>query len=60
MVFVIKFNSGYDMFQVGFGFWKVDNVIVVDVVYNVIKVGYCFFDGVCGKLRFFFFILLYS
>lgn len=48
---VIKLNSGYDMPQVGFGLWKVDNPIAADVVYNAIKAGYRLFDGACGKLR---------
>jgi len=45
----IKLNSGYDMPQVGFGLWKVDNNIAADTVYNAIKVGYRLFDGACGK-----------
>ncbi|KAK4215266.1 NADP-dependent oxidoreductase domain-containing protein [Rhypophila decipiens] len=44
---VIKLNSGYDMPQVGFGLWKVDNAVASDVVYNAIKVGYRLFDGAC-------------
>lgn len=48
---VIKLNSGYDMPQVGFGLWKVDNSIAADVVYNAIKAGYRLFDGACGKSR---------
>ncbi|KXX82886.1 NAD(P)H-dependent D-xylose reductase XYR1 [Madurella mycetomatis] len=44
---VIKLNSGYDMPQVGFGLWKVDNAICADVVYNAIKAGYRLFDGAC-------------
>lgn len=46
---VIKLNSGYDMPQVGFGLWKVDNAIASDVVYNAIKAGYRLFDGASGK-----------
>lgn len=46
---VIKLNSGYDMPQVGFGLWKVDNAVCADVVYNAIKAGYRLFDGACGK-----------
>ncbi|KAL2136261.1 hypothetical protein VTI74DRAFT_4694 [Chaetomium olivicolor] len=53
----IKLNSGYDMPQVGFGLWKVDNAVCADVVYNAIKIGYRLFDGAadygneveCGK-----------
>ncbi|ROT35001.1 NAD(P)H-dependent D-xylose reductase [Sodiomyces alkalinus F11] len=41
----IKLNSGYDMPQVGFGLWKVDNAIAADTVYNAIKTGYRLFDG---------------
>ena len=48
---VIKLNSGYDMPQVGFGLWKVDNAVCSDVVYNAIKAGYRLFDGACGKSR---------
>ncbi|KAM7200425.1 NADP-dependent oxidoreductase domain containing protein [Rhypophila sp. PSN 637] len=44
---VLKLNSGYDMPQVGFGLWKVDNAVASDVVYNAIKVGYRLFDGAC-------------
>ncbi|GAB1310138.1 D-xylose reductase [Madurella fahalii] len=44
---VIKLNSGYDMPQVGFGLWKVDNAICADVVYTAIKEGYRLFDGAC-------------
>jgi D-xylose reductase len=44
---VIKLNSGYDMPQVGFGLWKVDNAVASDVVYNAIKAGYRLFDGAC-------------
>ncbi|KAK4181309.1 NADP-dependent oxidoreductase domain-containing protein [Triangularia setosa] len=44
---VIKLSSGYDMPQVGFGLWKVDNAIAADVVYNAIKAGYRLFDGAC-------------
>lgn len=44
---VIKLNSGYDMPQVGFGLWKVDNAVASDVVYNAIKQGYRLFDGAC-------------
>lgn len=46
---VIKLSSGYDMPQVGFGLWKVDNAVASDVVYNAIKAGYRLFDGACGK-----------
>jgi hypothetical protein len=44
----IKLNSGFDMPQVGFGLWKVDNSIAADAVYNAIKAGYRLFDGACG------------
>jgi D-xylose reductase len=44
---VIKLNSGYEMPQVGFGLWKVDNAVASDVVYNAIKAGYRLFDGAC-------------
>lgn len=47
MVPSIKLNSGYDMPQVGFGLWKVDNAVCADVVYNAIKAGYRLFDGAC-------------
>ncbi|KAK0618415.1 NADP-dependent oxidoreductase domain-containing protein [Bombardia bombarda] len=43
----IKLSSGYEMPQVGFGLWKVDNPIAADVVYNAIKAGYRLFDGAC-------------
>ncbi|CAG8948882.1 hypothetical protein HYFRA_00002006 [Hymenoscyphus fraxineus] len=43
----LKLNSGYDMPQVGFGLWKVDNATCADTVYNAIKVGYRLFDGAC-------------
>jgi len=43
----IKLNSGYDMPQVGFGLWKVDNATCADTVYNAIKTGYRLFDGAC-------------
>ncbi|KAK3329319.1 NADP-dependent oxidoreductase domain-containing protein [Apodospora peruviana] len=43
----IKLSSGYDMPQVGFGLWKVDNAVASDVVYNAIKAGYRLFDGAC-------------
>ncbi|PTB74044.1 NAD(P)H-dependent D-xylose reductase xyl1 [Trichoderma longibrachiatum ATCC 18648] len=43
----IKLNSGYDMPQVGFGLWKVDNAVCADTVYNAIKAGYRLFDGAC-------------
>ena len=45
----IKLNSGYDMPQIGFGLWKVDDNCS-DVVYNAIKAGYRLFDGACGML----------
>lgn len=45
----IKLNSGYEMPQVGFGLWKVDNATCADTVYNAIKAGYRLFDGACGK-----------
>lgn len=45
----IKLNSGYDMPQVGFGLWKVDNATCADTVYNAVKAGYRLFDGACGK-----------
>ncbi|GJC88295.1 NAD(P)H-dependent D-xylose reductase XYR1 [Colletotrichum liriopes] len=44
----IKLNSGFDMPQVGFGLWKVDNAIASDTVYEAIKAGYRLFDGACG------------
>ena len=47
----IKLNSGYEMPQVGFGLWKVDNAVASDVVYNAIKAGYRLFDGACGTLQ---------
>jgi hypothetical protein len=43
----IKLNSGFDMPQIGFGLWKVDDNCA-DVVYNAIKAGYRLFDGACG------------
>ncbi|KAL1878620.1 hypothetical protein VTK73DRAFT_7701 [Phialemonium thermophilum] len=43
----IKLNSGYDMPQVGFGLWKVDNNVCADTVYKAIKAGYRLFDGAC-------------
>ncbi|KFG82646.1 NADPH-dependent D-xylose reductase [Metarhizium anisopliae] len=43
----IKLNSGYDMPQVGFGLWKVDNATCADTVYNAVKAGYRLFDGAC-------------
>lgn len=48
----IKLNSGYDMPQVGFGLWKVDNATCADTVYNAIKTGYRLFDGACGTSLF--------
>ena len=45
----MKLNSGYEMPQVGFGLWKVDNATCADTVYNAIKAGYRLFDGACGK-----------
>jgi len=45
----IKLNSGFDMPQVGFGLWKVDNAIAADTVYEAIKLGYRLFDGACGE-----------
>lgn len=47
----IKLNSGYDMPQVGFGLWKVNNDTCADTVYNAIKTGYRLFDGACGKFN---------
>ncbi|KAH8899417.1 Aldo/keto reductase [Thozetella sp. PMI_491] len=44
---ILKLNSGYDMPQVGFGLWKVENAVAADVVYNAIKAGYRLFDGAC-------------
>lgn len=49
----IKLSSGYEMPQVGFGLWKVDNATAADTVYNAIKVGYRLFDGACGTLNLF-------
>ncbi|KAI1495798.1 Aldo/keto reductase [Biscogniauxia marginata] len=43
----IKLSSGYEMPQVGFGLWKVDNAVAADTVYNAIKTGYRLFDGAC-------------
>jgi len=43
----LKLNSGFEMPQVGFGLWKVDNATCADTVYNAIKVGYRLFDGAC-------------
>ncbi|CAK7200953.1 D-xylose reductase [Sporothrix eucalyptigena] len=43
----IKLNSGYEMPQVGFGLWKVDNAVCADTVYNAIKAGYRLLDGAC-------------
>jgi len=43
----IKLSTGYEMPQVGFGLWKVDNATCADTVYNAIKVGYRLFDGAC-------------
>ncbi|KAI1811303.1 NADP-dependent oxidoreductase domain-containing protein [Poronia punctata] len=43
----IKLSSGYEMPQVGFGLWKVENAEAADIVYNAIKVGYRLFDGAC-------------
>jgi D-xylose reductase len=43
----IKLSSGYDMPQVGFGLWKVDNAVAADTVYEAIKAGYRLFDGAC-------------
>lgn len=41
VIYVMK-----NIFEVGFGFWKVDKVICVDIIYEVIKVGYCYLDCV--------------
>ncbi|KAJ3572074.1 hypothetical protein NPX13_g5174 [Xylaria arbuscula] len=41
----IKLSSGYEMPQVGFGLWKVENEKAADLIYNAIKVGYRLFDG---------------
>ncbi|KAK5992905.1 NAD(P)H-dependent D-xylose reductase xyl1 [Cladobotryum mycophilum] len=43
----IKLSSGYEMPQVGFGLWKVDNATCADTVYNAIKAGYRLLDGAC-------------
>ncbi|KAE8149678.1 putative NAD(P)H-dependent D-xylose reductase xyl1 [Aspergillus avenaceus] len=43
----IKLNSGYDMPQVGFGLWKVNNDTCADQIYHAIKAGYRLFDGAC-------------
>jgi hypothetical protein len=51
----IKLNSGYDMPQVGFGLWKVENDVAADVVYNAIKAGYRLFDGACGEFIVYFY-----
>lgn len=50
----IKLNSGYEMPQVGFGLWKVDNATCADTVYNAIKAGYRLFDGACGMYNLFY------
>ncbi|KLP11033.1 putative D-xylose reductase [Fusarium fujikuroi] len=42
----IKLNSGFDMPQIGFGLWKVDDNCA-DVVYEAIKAGYRLLDGAC-------------
>lgn len=42
-----KLSSGYEMPQVGFGLWKVDNAVCADTVYNAIKAGYRLLDGAC-------------
>lgn len=47
----LKLNSGYEMPQVGFGLWKVDQTTAADTVYNAIKAGYRLFDGACGRSR---------
>ncbi|KAJ8122657.1 hypothetical protein ONZ43_g1204 [Nemania bipapillata] len=47
----IKLSSGYEMPQVGFGLWKVDNAVAADTVYNAIKVGYRLFDGAAEKKK---------
>lgn len=44
----IKLNNGYEMPQVGFGLWKVDNATCADTVYNAIKAGYRLFDSAAG------------
>jgi len=36
----LKLSSGYDMPQVGYGLWKVENEKCADLVYNAIKEGY--------------------
>jgi len=41
----IKLNSGFNMPQVGFGCWKVDNETCAEQIYNAIKTGYRLFDG---------------
>lgn len=43
----ITLSSGYEMPQVGFGLWKVDQNTCADTVYNAIKTGYRLFDGAC-------------
>jgi hypothetical protein len=43
----IKLNSGFDMPQIGFGLWKVEDNCA-EVVYNAIKAGYRLLDGACG------------
>jgi hypothetical protein len=43
----IKLNSGFDMPQIGFGLWKVDDNCP-EVVYQAIKAGYRLLDGACG------------
>lgn len=47
----IKLSNGYEMPQVGFGLWKVDNATCADTVYNAIKSGYRLFDGACGMYK---------
>lgn len=48
----IKLNSGFDMPQIGFGLWKV-NDNCAEVVYEAIKAGYRLLDGACGMSSFF-------
>lgn len=48
---LIKLNSGYQMPQIGFGLWKVDNDTCADTVYEAIKAGYRLFDGACGTFK---------
>lgn len=43
---MVMFNSGYKMFMVGLGVWCVDFGVIYNVILEVIKIGYCYFDCV--------------